>query len=103
MEIPSTFERHRRYRLRRQRMQRLRRRTAVAMTAVSILFVAWHLLARLGPEPIAPPSPASLGSDAARSIARRTVASVNRVHAELYPGHREDAKRQVLRLLSPRS
>ena len=96
----NTFERHRLHLLRRQRMRLLRRRALLAAASFAAILAAWHILARLGPDAIAPVSPAEVGVRAASGLARTAAVSINGVHAGIRPGFREEAKREVLRLLA---
>jgi hypothetical protein len=89
------------YLLRRQRMRMLRRRVLLAAVSFAAILAAWHFLARLGPDAIAPASPAEVGVRAASGLARTAAVSINRVHAGIRPGFRDEAKRKVLRMLAP--
>ena len=98
----STFERHRQYLLRRQRSRRLRRRAVTAAAVLAGVLVTWSMASRLGPSGVAPPPPAEVGRAMARTAARTAARSVNRVHEQLRPGYRDEAKRAVMRLLAGR-
>lgn len=95
----NTFERHRHFVLRRQRSRRLRLR-ALAVTGACIAVLGmWGLAARLSPPAVAPPGPVDIGTGIARGAARTASSSINHVYGNLRPGFRDDAKRQVRRLL----
>ncbi len=94
----NTFDRHRQYLLRKQRKRLLLRRALTATGSVVTLIAVWTVLAKLGPERYAPPDPAQVGVQAAKTVARTAVSSINTMDARLRPDSRENAKRAALRL-----